>query len=116
MAPLPSTRTNELHASDRYASSGEQSLLVGLNNEMEDGQSILVNFCVSYFGDTHPTHVARAQKYSYSNEILDRKRGCVHPRHHHQGHPAAELPLIQTWLGTQTKISLSSCINCEYSS
>ena len=44
VAPLPSTRTNELHASDQYANERELSLLVWLNNEMEVGQSILVNF------------------------------------------------------------------------
>ena len=68
MAPLPSTRTNELHASDRYAHEREQSLLVWLNNEMEVGQSILAKSCVTYFRDIHPIHVAR---YSYSNEVLD---------------------------------------------
>ena len=69
MAPLPSTRTNELHASDQYANEREQSLLVWLNTEMEIGQSVLVKSCVIYFRDIHPIHVARAQKHSYSNEV-----------------------------------------------
>ena len=62
VAPLPSTRTNELHTSDQYANERQQSLLVWLNNEIEVAQSILVKFCVTYFGDIHPIHVARAKK------------------------------------------------------
>ena len=85
MAPLPSTRINELYKSDQYANVREQSLLVWLNNKMEVGQSNLVKYCVTYFGDFHPIHVARAQKYSYLNEVLDRKGGCVHQRYHHHG-------------------------------
>ena len=74
MAPLPSTRTNELHASDQYANEREQSLLVWLNNEMEVGQSLMVTSYVAYFRDIHHIHVARAKKYSYSNEVLHQKR------------------------------------------
>ena len=39
VAPLPSTRINELHVSDQYVNEKEQSLLVWLNNEMEGDQS-----------------------------------------------------------------------------
>ena len=46
MAPLPSTRINELHVSDQYVNEKEQSLLVWLNNEMEGDQPILANSCV----------------------------------------------------------------------
>ena len=69
MAPLPSTRTNELYESDQYTNEREQSLLVWLNNEMEVGQTILVKSCVTYFWDIHPIHAARAKKYNYSNEV-----------------------------------------------
>ena len=78
MAPLPSTRT-ELHMSDQYANKREQSLLIWLNNEMEVGQSILLKSCVTYFWDIPPIHVARVQKYSYSNEAFDRKWGPIRP-------------------------------------
>ena len=66
---LPLTRISELYESDQYANEREQSLLVSLNNEMEVGQSISVKSCITYFGDILPIHVARAQKYSYSNEV-----------------------------------------------
>ena len=68
-APLPSTGTTVLSTSDQYADEMEQSFLVWLNNEMEVGQSILVKSSVTYVWDIHPIQVARAQKYSYSNEV-----------------------------------------------
>ena len=85
VAPLPSTRTNELYAKDQYANEKEQSLLVLLNNEMEGGQSILVNSGLICFRDIHPIHVARAQSFSYSSKIAcvcmcvrAYVRACVH--------------------------------------
>ena len=66
MAPLPSTRINELHVSDQYVNEKEQSLLVWLN-EMEGDQSILVKSCVICFWGIHPIHVVRALRYSYSD-------------------------------------------------
>ena len=74
VAPLPSARTNELHANDQYANEREQPLLVWVNNELEVGQLI---FCLA-------------------------------------AESAAELALMPTWPGTQTKtIPLSSWINCD---
>ena len=62
VAPLPSTRTNELYASDQYVHEKEQSLLVWLNNEMGGDPLIVVTSCVIYSWGIHPNHVARAQK------------------------------------------------------
>ena len=62
MAPLPSTKINELHVSDQYVNEKEKSLLVWLNNEMEGDQSILVKSCVICFWNIHPIHVTRAQR------------------------------------------------------
>ena len=69
VAPLPSTRINELHVSDQYVNKKEQSLLVWLNNKMKGDQSMLVKSYVICFWDIHPIHVARSQGYSYSNEV-----------------------------------------------
>ena len=68
-APFPSTRINELHASDQYVglNEKEQFLLVWFNNEMEGDQSVLVKSCVICFWDIHAIHVVRAQRYSYSD-------------------------------------------------
>ena len=66
---LQQEQNNGLHPSDQYANEKEQSVLVWLNNKMEVSQSVLLKSCVIYFLDSHPIHVARAQKRSYSNEI-----------------------------------------------
>ena len=60
VAPLPSTRINELQVSDQYVNEKEQSLLVRLNNEVEGDQSIWVKSCVICFWGIHPIRVARA--------------------------------------------------------
>ena len=69
VAPLPSTRINELHVSDQYVNEKEQFLLVWLNNEMGGDPPILAKSCVICFSGIHPIHVARAQRYSYSDEV-----------------------------------------------
>ena len=68
MASLPSTRI-ELHVSGQYVNKKEQSLLIWINNEMGGDQPIVVKSCVVCFWDIDPIHVARAQRYSYSDEV-----------------------------------------------
>ena len=69
VAPLPSTRTNELYASDQYVNEKDQSLLVWLNNKMGGNLPNWVKSCVIYSWGIHPIHVARAQRYSYLDEV-----------------------------------------------
>ena len=69
VAPLPSTRTTELYASDQYLNEKEQSLLVWLNNEMGGYPPILVKPCVIYSCGIHPIHVARARRYCCLGEV-----------------------------------------------
>ena len=49
VAPLSSTRINELHVSDRYVNQKEKSLLVWLS-EMEGDQSIFLKSSVIFSG------------------------------------------------------------------
>ena len=46
-------------------------------------------YCVICFWDIHHIHVARAHRYSYSYSyvVWGQKRGWIHPRYRHQGHP-----------------------------
>ena len=69
VAHLPSTRIHELYVSGQYVNEKEQSLLVWLNNEMGGDPPILAKSCVICSWGIHPIHVARAQRYSYSDEV-----------------------------------------------
>ena len=90
----------------RYTVAIEQYIFFSCNHSMEGIRLTLDRPDEVCLVHSYPTHFSRVQQYT--DEVTNQRNGCVLLRHCHQrvflaAKSAAELPLMPTWVGSQTK-------------
>ena len=104
---LLSPGKSESYMKCQYVAWIEPSLLFGYNDKMSGIRLFLDRSCAVCLWDRCPIRFARVQWCNCANVVSNQRKGCIRLRRPHQGalaaESAAELPLMPTWPGTQTK-------------
>ena len=116
MVVLPSTKKNEFCINGRYVFGIEQSLL--LRYDMKEEIRLYLDYLIEFvYGKIIPLIFPQFSDTVFQTRCQIRQKNTSPSRASLAAKPTAELSLMPTWPGTQTKtISFPSRIKSEYSS